>query len=323
MPHWIEQFDLSGFDLVVSSSHCVAKGVRKSPDAVHVSFIHAPMRYMWDRFDDYFGKGRASLPVRLAAHAMTGSGRYADAAIRAGRFLSRCQDRDGIWRRGTSSYAARGELLYNARTAWALAEAGVRLGLPGALRTARRALEAVALRQHPNGWIPECSLDDPAHPLLHTLAYAIRGLLEGGRVLGDDSLIAHAERAAAAVAAQLRADGFLAGRFAADWAPAVTWSCLTGNAQMANVWFRLSAITGDARWIEPARRTLRFVAATQNRTSGDGGLRGGIKGSAPMSGAYGRYETLSWATKFFVDAILRDEQSRGRLPVACAAADLA
>src|SRR6185437_7489561 len=70
MPRWIEQFDLSGFDLVVSSSHCVAKGIRKAPDAVHVSYVHAPMRYMWDRFDDYFGPGRASLPVRLAAQAM-------------------------------------------------------------------------------------------------------------------------------------------------------------------------------------------------------------------------------------------------------------
>lgn len=68
MPRWIEQFDLSGFDLVVSSSHCVAKGVRKAPDAVHVSYVHAPMRYMWDRFDDYFGPGRSSLPVRVAAN---------------------------------------------------------------------------------------------------------------------------------------------------------------------------------------------------------------------------------------------------------------
>jgi hypothetical protein len=67
MPKWIEQFDLSGFDLVISSSHCVAKGVKKSPDAVHVSYVHAPMRYMWDRFDDYFGRGRASLPTRMAA----------------------------------------------------------------------------------------------------------------------------------------------------------------------------------------------------------------------------------------------------------------
>ncbi len=70
MPKWIEQFDLTGFDLVVSSSHCVAKGVRKAPDAVHVSYVHAPMRYMWDRFDDYFGPGRASPLVLLAAGAL-------------------------------------------------------------------------------------------------------------------------------------------------------------------------------------------------------------------------------------------------------------
>jgi glycosyltransferase involved in cell wall biosynthesis len=67
MPRWIEQFDLSEFDLVISSSHCVAKGVKKAPGAVHVSYIHAPLRYMWDRFDDYFGPRRASVPVRLAA----------------------------------------------------------------------------------------------------------------------------------------------------------------------------------------------------------------------------------------------------------------
>jgi glycosyltransferase involved in cell wall biosynthesis len=72
MPKLIERFDLSGFDLVVSSSHCVAKGVRKKPGAVHVSFVHAPMRYVWDRYDDYFGPGRASAPVRLAARGVRG-----------------------------------------------------------------------------------------------------------------------------------------------------------------------------------------------------------------------------------------------------------
>jgi glycosyltransferase involved in cell wall biosynthesis len=52
--------DLSGFDLVVSSSHCVAKGVEVPPGAVHVCYCHTPMRYVWDRYDDYFGPGRVS-----------------------------------------------------------------------------------------------------------------------------------------------------------------------------------------------------------------------------------------------------------------------
>lgn len=67
MPSMIESFDLTGFDLVISSSHCVAKGVRKHPSAVHVSYVHAPMRYIWDRYDEYFGPGQGSPITRLAA----------------------------------------------------------------------------------------------------------------------------------------------------------------------------------------------------------------------------------------------------------------
>ena len=67
MPYAIERFDLSDFDIIISSSHCVAKGVRKKPNTFHLSYVHAPMRYIWDRFGDYFGPGKASVPTRLAA----------------------------------------------------------------------------------------------------------------------------------------------------------------------------------------------------------------------------------------------------------------
>jgi glycosyltransferase involved in cell wall biosynthesis len=42
-------------DLVLSSSHCVIKGVRKPKGSVHVSYIHSPMRYLYDQYDAYFG----------------------------------------------------------------------------------------------------------------------------------------------------------------------------------------------------------------------------------------------------------------------------
>jgi glycosyltransferase involved in cell wall biosynthesis len=70
LPFAIRSFDLYPYDLVLSSSHCVAKGVKKRPDAVHVSYIHAPMRYMWDRFQDYFGKGRIHPLFRWVALAL-------------------------------------------------------------------------------------------------------------------------------------------------------------------------------------------------------------------------------------------------------------
>jgi glycosyltransferase involved in cell wall biosynthesis len=60
-PALVERFDLRGYDLILSSSHCVAKGVRVPQGALHVSYIYTPMRYVWDLYEDYFGPGRASL----------------------------------------------------------------------------------------------------------------------------------------------------------------------------------------------------------------------------------------------------------------------
>jgi glycosyltransferase involved in cell wall biosynthesis len=76
--------DLEGFDLVISSSHCAAKGVRVAEGAVHVCYCHTPMRYVWDRFDDYFGPGRLPAVLRLAIGAVARYLRAWDVATAAG-----------------------------------------------------------------------------------------------------------------------------------------------------------------------------------------------------------------------------------------------
>jgi len=53
-PRHIEAFDLNAYSLVLSSSHCVAKGAIPAPDALHVSYVHSPMRYAWDQYHSYF-----------------------------------------------------------------------------------------------------------------------------------------------------------------------------------------------------------------------------------------------------------------------------
>src|SRR5882762_3629780 len=243
----------------------------------------------------------------LAAFEETGQSGFADAARRAARYLVATLDPDGHWRSDNSRFARADATLYNTRTAWALAEAGARLDDRRFTDAAARSLHAAADLQAPNGWLPSCCLSDPERPLLHTLAYAIRGLLEGGRVLGDPHLLHAAEHAAGALLAAVRADGWMPGRYRSDWSPAARWSCLTGQAQMANNWIRLAEITGDPKWLEPVPSVLRFLKRTQNRHSGEPGLRGGIKGAWPVGGAYGAYEVLSWATKFFADALMRHE----------------
>ncbi|MBN2369727.1 MAG: glycosyltransferase [Vicinamibacteria bacterium] len=79
-PAAIASFDLHGFDLVISSSHCVAKGARAAGGAFHVCYCHTPMRYVWDRFDDYFGPGRTSPLLRAAIRHIAEALRAWDAA---------------------------------------------------------------------------------------------------------------------------------------------------------------------------------------------------------------------------------------------------
>jgi glycosyltransferase involved in cell wall biosynthesis len=73
MPIAVEQFELSGYDLIISSSHAVAKGVITGPDQVHVSYVHTPMRYAWDLQHEYLResgmvRGVKSRLARLFLH---------------------------------------------------------------------------------------------------------------------------------------------------------------------------------------------------------------------------------------------------------------
>src|SRR5205823_874693 len=71
-PAAIRAFDLRGYDLVLSSSHAVAKSVRIPPGTLHVCYCFTPMRYVWDLYDAYFGDRaspltRALMPTVAAA----------------------------------------------------------------------------------------------------------------------------------------------------------------------------------------------------------------------------------------------------------------
>jgi glycosyltransferase involved in cell wall biosynthesis len=65
-PAAVETFDLDGFDLVISTSHCAAKSVIVPGRARHLCYCFTPMRYAWDQFDQYFGPERVG-PLQAAA----------------------------------------------------------------------------------------------------------------------------------------------------------------------------------------------------------------------------------------------------------------
>jgi glycosyltransferase involved in cell wall biosynthesis len=98
MPLAVEQFDLSGYDVVVSSSYAVAKGVITGPDQLHVAYVHSPMRYAWDLQHQYLdqtgaGAGPFGWIVRTLLHRLRlwdqASGNRPDLLVANSRFIAR------------------------------------------------------------------------------------------------------------------------------------------------------------------------------------------------------------------------------------------
>ncbi|PWB79516.1 MAG: glycosyltransferase family 4 protein [Candidatus Methylomirabilota bacterium] len=82
-PWAIERFDLDGYDLILSSSHCVAKGVKPPTQALHIAYVYTPMRYVWDMQDAYTAGGRMGPASQLALRAVAERLRRWDVAVNA------------------------------------------------------------------------------------------------------------------------------------------------------------------------------------------------------------------------------------------------
>jgi len=89
-PTAVEQFDLDGYDFVLSASHCAVKSVIKGAGARHLCYCLTPMRYAWDQYDAYFGAERLGrLRSRLLRPLMTRLARWdAETAGRPDRYVA-------------------------------------------------------------------------------------------------------------------------------------------------------------------------------------------------------------------------------------------
>lgn len=240
----------------------------------------------------------------------TGEERFRKAAARAADWLLSVQEPDGRWVRGNSKYANPGGTLYNVMAAWGLCETGVALGEDRYVQAAVRNGEYCLSRQHQNGWLPDCCLSDVEKPLLHTLAYSMQGLLGIGRLTGREDLVAAAQKLADAELRIMTAEGFLPGRQRQDFTAATDWCCLTGSAQTSAVWSQLYLRTHDQKYRTGVEVLNRYLMARHDIRNTDPRLRGGLAGSWPVWGDYGRLQILNWATKFLLDALTLEQLIR-------------
>jgi hypothetical protein len=239
-----------------------------------------------------------------------GDERYRAAAVRAATWLCDVMDADGCWRKWGSPMTGKQVNTYNTRSAWGLARVHQITGEQRFLDAAVRNCDWAMTQRNPVGWLTENCLQDNSQPFVHTIAYAMRGLMEVGAYAQREDLLLAARQIGDALLGALPENGMLPGRFDERWRPTVKWSCLTGDAQIAINWGRLFQITGEAKYREAASRIIGFVKRTQKLAGPEPEL-GAIRGSHPVDGGYHPWQCPNWATKFFADAVMLDIANAG------------
>lgn len=110
-PVAIESFDLRAFDFVFSTSHAVAKGAIAGPKALHLCYCHTPMRYVWEQYDEYFGKERAGIATRTAMRLIAPRIRAWDVKT-SSRVHSFIANSDNVARRIQAYYGRTAEVIH-------------------------------------------------------------------------------------------------------------------------------------------------------------------------------------------------------------------
>jgi len=246
----------------------------------------------------------------MAWHKASKDVRALDAAIRAADWLVSVQDEDGALRKFT--FLGHPATYYAHASCW-LAEFGRYTSNEVYLRAAGRHLDWVLDHQDPRtGWFDLSGFTHEDHEarraVTHTIAYAIWGVLITSIVLERPDGIDAANKSAERVARRLELSGWLPGILDSHYRPRSTFACLTGNVQMALIWFKLYELGNDVRLVNAALKAIDLVKAAQPMNHPDVGIRGGIAGSDPLWGSYISFALPNWSAKFFIDALLAKEK---------------
>jgi len=229
--------------------------------------------------------------------------RFKEAAIRAGDWLLTMQEDNGVWEKGAYNGIPHA---YYSRVAWSLLEIHRITNEDKYVLGNEKNIEWVISNQIDNGWFNNASftLKNHTHPFTHTIAYTIRGILESGIYLNNDRYINSAENAIKNILNQINEDGFVSGVFNREWVGMKKYSCLTGSAQLAIIYFKLAKIRNNEQYYNKACDITRYLKTKQIKNTSNYNIKGAIAGSFPVWGGYIHFALPNWATKFFCDTLV-------------------
>ena len=263
------------------------------------------------------GGGKKDLPIVFntgqvifglcRAFEETKDEKYRSSAKKAADWLVSVMDGDGCWRK--YDYLDNVHT-YNTRTAWSLLYAHKITNNDSYKKAAEKNIDWALTQQMGNGWLKNNGFYPEQEPLVHTIEYSIRGILEAAIYLRKKKYLESAIKASTPLLDAQRVDGSIPGTFNKEWKSSVKWSCLTGNSQMSIIWQKLFMITKDEKFLNAAKKSNAYMKTMQNLDSKNPGIRGAIPGSFPIYGWYAPFSYPNWAAKFFVDALMLEDNPK-------------
>jgi hypothetical protein len=222
-----------------------------------------------------------------------------DVLCRASRWLVAAQEPDGSFVRHAYNGVPHS---YYSRVGASLVTAGRIIGDKAVVDAGLANLAWTLQQQQPNGFFHHLSFDREP-PFLHTMVYAVEGLLMGFAETGDVAYLDGASRFCARLL-DASAGQVPFSQYNADFTPANRERCLTGVAQWAGVCLELALLRGDERYRAAAVQAIDYLKTRQIMSTGDARLLGGLMGSDGPMGAYMRLAIPNWGVKFLIDALL-------------------
>lgn len=188
---------------------------------------------------------------------------------------------------------------------WPMLEISERLGLVENSTKIKLGLSCLSKRINNNGTISNWGFLDNKPAYTHTIGYTIKGFQECGLILKNDNLIKVIEPTLLKLMHMSEINGgILSGMYDSSWKKYDSFTCVTGNLQIAKCFLLQYTYGKDIRFLNASARLIDNVCRIQNIKTKKLGLLGGIPGSKPFWGKYMRFRYPNWAVKYFSDAIL-------------------
>ena len=243
-----------------------------------------------------------------ALYRATKIARYLSASEKAGVWLMNSLNPHGVW----DLNVYRGHCgTYNARSAWAMLLSARDASREDIARAAVRFLRWVLTQQTPSGFFHNMGYLAHKQVFTHTIGYTLEGLVGSADELNhlDPQFSAELRESFLVACGRLLREyeetGTLFGEYRDNFKPVDKgFVCVTGTAQISGCFLKAYSLTNDHRYFQAASALLDDVKSMQNMWSTNPTFRGSFPGSFPIWRRYQRWRLVTWAAKFFIDAIL-------------------